>query len=63
MNFVCLIKGKSISMTNFLIKRACITTLYNNFCSKFCSSCLEVVACSQGKLRCKHLESQELHRP
>ena len=38
-------------------ERACFSTRCNIFCSKFCSSWLEVVACSQGKLRCKCLES------
>jgi len=57
MKFVCFIRGKSAPTTHFFMQRACVTTRYNMFCSKFCSSWLEVVACSQGKLRCKRLET------
>ena len=35
----------------------CNERVFQNFCTKFWSSWLEVVACSQGKLRCKRLES------
>jgi len=47
--FVCLLRGQSALRPTFLCNEwACVSTRYNIFCSKFCSSWLEVVACSQG---------------
>ena len=56
-SYVFLGENRHLLPTFLCNERACYSTRYNFVCSKFCSSWLEVVACSHGKLRCKCLES------